>query len=202
MRFGGAVQPVDGLGGDGQRGVVAERDVGAVDVVVDGLGHADDGTFSSDSQCAAVRVPSPPIGISTSMPLSSSVCLIWSSPARSLSGWTRAVPSMVPPLASSRSLRSSLRSWMRRSSSKPAPAVEETDDRRAVAHVAGAHHCPDHRVQARTVTAAGEVPMRISSILPRRRPTFPVTAPLAADRGRSRRPHRRGRAGHRPAQAP
>ena len=44
------------------------------------------GTFSSDSQCAAVSVPSPPIGISTSMPLSSSVCLIWSSPARSFSG--------------------------------------------------------------------------------------------------------------------
>ena len=77
------------------------------------------GTFSSDSQCAAVSVPSPPIGISTSIPLSSSVCLIWSRPASSLSGLTRAVPSMVPPLASSRSLRSSFVSWMRRSSSRP-----------------------------------------------------------------------------------
>ena len=50
------------------------------------LGTPTTGTFSSDSQCAAVSVPSPPIGMSTSMPLSSSVCLIWSSPARSFSG--------------------------------------------------------------------------------------------------------------------
>ena len=41
MRLGGAVQPVDGLGRHGQRGVVAESHVGAIDVVVDGLGHAD-----------------------------------------------------------------------------------------------------------------------------------------------------------------
>ena len=43
MRLGGAVQPVDRLGGDGQRGVVTERHIGAVDVVVDGLRHTDDG---------------------------------------------------------------------------------------------------------------------------------------------------------------
>ena len=83
------------------------------------LGTPTTGTFSSDSQCAAVNVPSPPIGISTSMPLSSRVCLIWGRPARNLSGLTRAVPSMVPPLASRRSLRSSLASWTRRSSSRP-----------------------------------------------------------------------------------
>ena len=40
------------------------------------LGTPTTGTPSSDSQRAAVSVPSPPIGISTSMPLSSSVCLI------------------------------------------------------------------------------------------------------------------------------
>ena len=34
------------------------------------------GTPSSDSQRAAVGVPSPPMGMSTSMPLSSRVCLI------------------------------------------------------------------------------------------------------------------------------
>ncbi len=87
------------------------------------------GTFSSDSQCAAVSVPSPPIGMSTSMPLSSSVCLIWFSPARSLSGCTRAVPSMVPPFASSRSLRSSFASCMRRFSSNPRqPSWNPTTD--------------------------------------------------------------------------
>ena len=93
------------------------------------LGTPTTGTPSSDSQCAAVSVPSPPIGISTSIPLSSSVCLISSSPARSLSGLIRAVPSMVPPLASSRSLRSSLCSWMRRSSSSPRqPSRKPTTD--------------------------------------------------------------------------
>ena len=43
MRFSGAVQPVDRLGGDHQGGVMTECHVGAVDVVVDGLGHPDDG---------------------------------------------------------------------------------------------------------------------------------------------------------------
>ena len=41
MRLRGAVQTVNGLGGDLQSGVVAECHVGAVDVVVDGLGHPD-----------------------------------------------------------------------------------------------------------------------------------------------------------------
>jgi hypothetical protein len=36
------VQPVDHLGRDADRGVEAEGQVGAVDVVVDGLGDADD----------------------------------------------------------------------------------------------------------------------------------------------------------------
>ena len=36
------VQPVDGVRGDHHRGVEAEGEVGGVDVVVDGLGHADD----------------------------------------------------------------------------------------------------------------------------------------------------------------
>ena len=39
--FRGAVQAVDGLGGDLQCGVVAECHIGAVDIVIDGLGHPD-----------------------------------------------------------------------------------------------------------------------------------------------------------------
>ena len=39
--LGGGVQPVDGLGGDADRGVEAEGVVGGGQVVVDGLGHAD-----------------------------------------------------------------------------------------------------------------------------------------------------------------
>ena len=42
VRLGGRVQPVDRLGGDGQRRVEAERVVGRREVVVDRLGHADD----------------------------------------------------------------------------------------------------------------------------------------------------------------
>src|SRR6185437_7704163 len=37
VRVGGGVDAVDGLGGDHDRGVVAEGGVGAADVVVDGL---------------------------------------------------------------------------------------------------------------------------------------------------------------------
>ena len=40
--FGGGVEAVDGFGGDGDGGVEAEADVGAGEVVVDGLGNADD----------------------------------------------------------------------------------------------------------------------------------------------------------------
>ena len=42
VRLGGGVQPVDHLGGDADRGVEAEGQVGAVDVVVDRLRDADD----------------------------------------------------------------------------------------------------------------------------------------------------------------
>ena len=42
VRLGGRVQPVDRLHGDVDRGVEAERVVGGVEVVVDGLGYADD----------------------------------------------------------------------------------------------------------------------------------------------------------------
>jgi len=41
VRLGGRVQPVDRFGRDRERGIEAERVVGAVHVVVDGLGHTD-----------------------------------------------------------------------------------------------------------------------------------------------------------------
>ncbi|SKU46622.1 Uncharacterised protein [Mycobacteroides abscessus subsp. abscessus] len=43
MGFGCAVQPVDCLGGDGQRRIESECDIGAIDIVIDGLGHPDHG---------------------------------------------------------------------------------------------------------------------------------------------------------------
>ena len=53
-------------------------DDNGIDVLIPigGEGTPTTGTFSSDNQCAAVSVPSPPIGIRTSIPLSSRVCLI------------------------------------------------------------------------------------------------------------------------------
>ena len=42
VRFGRRVQPIDGVGREGDRGVEAETVGGADDVVVDGLRHADD----------------------------------------------------------------------------------------------------------------------------------------------------------------
>jgi hypothetical protein len=41
MALGGGVQAIDGVRGDLHRGVEPEREVGAGEVVVDGLGHAD-----------------------------------------------------------------------------------------------------------------------------------------------------------------
>src|ERR1019366_4438949 len=43
VRIGGGVDAVDGLGGDHHGGIEAKGGVGAVDVVVDGLGHANAG---------------------------------------------------------------------------------------------------------------------------------------------------------------
>ncbi len=42
VRLGGGVEPVDGVDGDLHGGVEAEGELGAREVVVDGLGHADD----------------------------------------------------------------------------------------------------------------------------------------------------------------
>ncbi len=47
MRFGGGVDAVDGVGCDVDGGVKAEGDLGGGEVIVDGLGNADDGqTFA------------------------------------------------------------------------------------------------------------------------------------------------------------
>ncbi len=46
---------------------------------------------------AAFRVPSPPIGITASMPRSAQYFLARSTPSRRWLGWTRDEPRMVPP---------------------------------------------------------------------------------------------------------
>ena len=167
MRLGGAVQPVDGLGRDLQRGVVAECDVGAVDVVVDGLGHPDDGNVllgepvrggqralaaDRDQHVDAVVVerlldlvqPGPQ--------------LVGVDPRGAQHGAAlgqQPVVAVVVPELDATVLQ------------QAAPAVQEADDRRAVPHVAGAHHRPDDRVQARTVAASGQDSDPHGSIFPR-----------------------------------
>ena len=52
----GAVQAVDGIGGDAQRGIETEGDIGAENIVVDGLGQGDDvETFLLQLQCILLR---------------------------------------------------------------------------------------------------------------------------------------------------
>jgi hypothetical protein len=50
MRFGRGVQAVHGLGRDHNRGVEAKADVGAVQIVIDGLGNAHAGNASLDER--------------------------------------------------------------------------------------------------------------------------------------------------------
>ena len=91
------VQAVDRVRGDLHRGLEAEREVRAREVVVDRLGDADDGTPASDSLPATPSVSSPPIGIRASSPSSSSEACTRSSPSSSLNGFVRDVPRIVPP---------------------------------------------------------------------------------------------------------
>ena len=51
VRLRGRVQSVDRLGGDPDRGVEAERVVGRAEVVVNGLGHANDGNALGVQPC-------------------------------------------------------------------------------------------------------------------------------------------------------
>ena len=82
------------------------------------LGTPTTGTPASDSRWAAVSVPSPPIGISTSTRWEASTAFMSASPACSFSGATRAEPSVVPPRVS-RPSTAATSSGVVRSSSRP-----------------------------------------------------------------------------------
>ena len=69
VRLGRRVQPVDRVDRDLHGGVEAERVVGGVEVVVDGLRYADDVAARARASCVATpRVSSPPMAISASTP--------------------------------------------------------------------------------------------------------------------------------------
>ena len=156
VRLGRGVQPVDGLGGDGQRGVVPERHVGAVDVVVDGLRHPDHGDVllrqpvrgrqralaaDRDQHVDAVVVQRL---LDLVQPSAQLVGMHAGGAEHRAALGQQAVVAIVvlqldPPVFQ-----------------QPAPAVPEADHRRAVAGVARAYDRANHRVQAWTVAAAGE----------------------------------------------
>ena len=66
VRFGGRVQPVDGVGREADRGVEAERVRRFDDVVVDGLGDADERDAALRELVGDASVPSPPMTTSAS----------------------------------------------------------------------------------------------------------------------------------------
>ena len=156
MRLRGAVQPVDGLGGDLQRRVVAERDVGAVDVVVDGLRNADHRDVllrqpvrrrqralaaDRDQHVDAVVLQRLLDLVEAGAQL---VGVDASGAQHGAALGEQPIVAVVVGQLDAPVLE------------QTAPAVEEPDDRRAVPDVGRPHDGPDHGIQARTVAAAGE----------------------------------------------
>ena len=156
MRFGGAVQPVDGVGGHHQCGVVAESHVGAVDVVVDGLGHTDDRNVFLGQP---VRGRQRAFAADRDEDVDTVVI-------QRLLDLVQPGPQLVGVRAGGAQHRSALGQQPVVAVvvlelhapvlQQPAPAVLESDHRRAVPGVAGAHYRPDDGVEARAVAAAGE----------------------------------------------
>ena len=188
-----------------QRGVVAERHVGAVDVVVDGLRHADDGNVLLGQP---VRRGQRALAADRDQHVDAVVLqrlldLVEAGPQlvgvdprgaehRAALGEQAVVAVVVAQLDAA-------------VLEQPAPAVEEADDRRAVPHVAGAHDRPDHRVQPGTVAASGENSNAHGAYPPLCQPSLAgcrATPPSAAPRGPPHRRRRPGRAGRRPARGP
>jgi hypothetical protein len=146
MGFGGAVQPVDGLAGDGQRGVMPECHIGAIDVVVDRLRHADyrdvllgqpmrgrERAFATDrdEHVDAVVVQRLLDLVEPGAQL-----------LRVNSGGTQHGPALGQQAVIAVIVGQVDASVLKQST----PPVLEADDRRAVSHVAGPHDRTDHRV--------------------------------------------------------
>ena len=82
MALGRGVQPVDRLHGDVHRRIEAEGEVGRAEVVVDRLGHPDDGNALLAEPGATPSVSSPPMAMSASTPRPARLSLIRSTPVR------------------------------------------------------------------------------------------------------------------------
>ena len=155
VRLGRRVQAVDRLGRDRDGGVEPERVVGAVEVVVDRLRHADDGeAVLRWSRAATPSVSSPPIATSASSPSRSKVASTFSTPPSTLYGFVRVVPRIVPP-------RGRIPETSRRAErlddpvDQAAPSFAHARDVPAAVERPPRHRADD-RVQPRAVAAARE----------------------------------------------
>ena len=156
VRLGGGVQPVDGLGGDLHRGVEAEGELGARQVVVDGLRHAD------DLHAELVELVGHAEGVLAAdgdEGVDAEVARGWpctaSTPPSILNGLVRDEPSIVPPRGSDAPHGLDVERPGVAVDDAP-PAVEEADELVAVGALALADDRPHHGVEAGAVTAAGQ----------------------------------------------
>ena len=157
VALGRRVQAVDGVGGDLHGGVEAERHVGADDVVVDRLGHADDRHAVLRRTACRRRVsePLPPITMSASRPRSANVAATSSTPVGRVE---RAAPLGAEHGAAPRQRAAHRldRQRHRPPLAHAVPGVEEADELVAVDALALAHDGADDGVQAGAVAATGE----------------------------------------------
>jgi hypothetical protein len=151
----GRVQPVDGLHRDVDRGVEAEREVGGVEVVVDGLRYADDvhpvlvqlggdaeGVLTADGdQCVDAEVLEVRLDL-----LDAALHLERVGPRRAED--RAAAGQDATHLLNAERRRSAL--------DGSAPPVPEADELVAVDRHPLAHDSADHRVQAGTVATTGQ----------------------------------------------
>ena len=148
VRLRGGVQAVDRFHGDVDRGVEAERVVGGVEVVVDGLGHADDlhaVLVQGGRDAERVLAADGDQGLDRKLRRFSSMR---STPPSTFSGLVRDEPRIVPPRGRMPRTDSARRARAV-ALERPAPAVTEADEVVPVARDALAHDGADHCVQAR-----------------------------------------------------
>ena len=113
------------------------------------------GTPACESRCAAVSVPSPPIGMRTSIPCAASTAFICGSPASSSSG-RDAGRAERRPAAGEQAVDGGDVERGGPVLEQAAPAVAEADDLAVVVVGGRADDGPDDGVQAGAVAPAGE----------------------------------------------
>ncbi len=164
VRLGRRPQAVDGVGGDLHGGVEPEGDLGARQVVVDGLGDPDAWTPMVASRLATPRVSSPPMATRASTPCAARVADDLLGPPHGEGVGTRRAQDGPPE---GQDVAAADRPRARRHSSSRTPfhpsRKPTTSSPWTVA--AGQHDGPDDGVEAGAVAAAGEDPEAHPTIL-------------------------------------